>query len=144
MNALTSELQGIFQLYLKLREELSKALDVGDSKDPQVLVESILRNSECLLRIEQLTPRVLRLSEEWGTDRANLDPQAQDEIRSLAAAAKTEAIRLKELCSVHAQKLRIALDKLGKDLMEIEKGSQYLKSVKPIRNNYPKFIDSRY
>ena len=144
MSTLTAELKDVFELYLKLGEKFTKIVDAGDSKDPQALAQSILQNREYLSRIEAMNSRVLRLSEDWENCRANLDPESRDRIRTLAEAARAQAIRLQELCSIQAQKLQAARDKLGKNLEEIGKGAQYLKSVKPIKNNYPKFIDSLY
>jgi hypothetical protein len=144
MNALAAEYQEVFQLYLKLGRELAKILEVDYAKHPNAYVESILENREHLTRIEQMNAQVMRLSEDWEKHRMDMDPEGQNGVREIAGAAKEQAVRLKELCSIHAQRLQTVRDKLGKELAEIGKGAEYLKSVKPIRNNYPKFIDSLY
>ena len=144
MNHLADQFRDIFNLYIKLGEELTRIMDVGDSKDPQVLVESILQNRDCLERIAQMNSRVVQLSENWANCRNNLDPESRSETHNLAAAAKAQAVRLQELCGVNTEKLRRVRDDLGKNLAEIGKGSQFLKSIKPVRNNYPKFVDSLY
>jgi hypothetical protein len=144
MSAIAAEYQEVFQLYLRLGKELTKIMGIDDAKNPQFFVESILANRDYMTRIEQLNSRVLQLSEDWERYRTSVDLEAEDQIRELAAAARAQAVRLKELCSIHAQKLQIIRDKLEKDLAEIGKGTEYLKSVKPIKNNYPKFIDSLY
>jgi hypothetical protein len=144
MNNLADEFRDVFNLYIKLGEELTKIMDVGDSEDPQVLIGSILRNRECLERITQMHSRVAQLSDNWAKCRNHLDPESRSEAHELAAAAKAQAVRLQELCSVQTEKLRRVCDDLGKKLAEIGKGSQFLKSIKPLKNNYPKFVDSLY
>jgi hypothetical protein len=144
MNALAAEFQDIFKLYLRLSQDLAGIMDETNSQNPQQLIESILRNRDSLARIEQMNSRILQLSDTCDKCRADLDLESQEEIRNLAQAAKTQAIRLKELCSLHAQKIQSTRDGLGRKLAEIGKGVQFLKSIKPIKNNYPKFIDSLY
>jgi len=143
-NPLAAEFHDVFELYVKLGEELAKIMDVGNSEDPQILADTILKNRECLVRIEQMNSHVLRLSNEWKQCRTTLDAQSEKEIRALAEAARAQAIRLQELCGRHVQKLQNVRDKLERDLAELEKGVQYLKSAKPAKNNYPKFVDSLY
>ena len=144
MTNLADEFRDVFSLYIRLGKELTRIMDVGDSKDPQVLVNSILQNRDCLERITQMNSRVVQLSENWAKCRNHLDPESRSEAHNLAAAAKAQAARLQELCSVNTEKLRRVRDDLGKNLAEIGKGSQFLKSIKPVRNNYPKFVDSLY
>jgi hypothetical protein len=144
MHTLAAEYQDIFKLYLRLSQDLAKIMEERDSQNPHYFVESILRNRDNLARIEQMNARVLQLSNNYEKCRADLDPESRDEIQNMAQAAKTQAIRLKELCSIHAQKIQATQDKVGDRLAEIAKGSQCLQSIKPIKNNYPKFIDSRY
>ena len=106
MNALAIEYQDVFQLYLKLGKELSKIMDMDDINNPQVFVESILANHDCMIRIEQVNSRILRLFEDWEACRTSIDPEMQDEVRELARAAKAQAVQLRELCSICAQRLQ--------------------------------------
>ena len=144
MHPLAAEFRELFQLYVKLGEDLAKIMNVDDSKDSRILSETILKNHDCLIRIEKMNSRVLHLSNEWKQSRGKLAPDSEKEIHALAKAARTQAMRLQELCSAHMQKLQKVRDRLEKDLAELSKGAQYLKSVKPPKHNYPKFIDSRY
>jgi hypothetical protein len=144
MNALAAEYQDVFKLYLRLSQDLAGIMDENNSQNPQQLIESILRNCDSLTRIEQMNSRIMQLSDACDKCRADLDLKSQEEIRNLAQAAKAQAIRLKELCGIHAQKIQATRDRLDKRMVEIGKGSQFLKSIKPIKNNYPKFIDSLY
>jgi hypothetical protein len=144
MNNLADEFRDVFNLYIKLGEELTGIMDVDDSKDAQVLIKSILQNRDCLERITQMNSRVMQLSDNWAKCRNHLDPESRSEACDLAAAAKAQAVRLQELCRVQTEKLQRVRDDLGKNLAEIGKGSQFLKSIKPVKNNYPKFVDSLY
>jgi hypothetical protein len=143
MNALAAEYQDVFKLYFRLSQELARILDENDTK-PHAHVESILQNRDSLAQIEQLNSRVLQLSDACKKCNADLDPKSQQEIQNMAQTAKAQAIRLKELCSIHAQKIQAAQDKLSGRLAEIRKGAQCLQSMNPIKYNYPKFIDSVY
>ena len=143
-NPLAAEFQDVYTLYVKLGEELTKIMDVGDSEDPRILAETILKNRECLIRIEQMNSRVLQLSNDWKQHSASLDPETEKNIRTLSEGARTQVVRLQELCRTHMKRLQSARDKLEKDLAELSKGAQYLKSTTPPKNNYPKFIDSMY
>ena len=142
MKNIITEFQDVFALYLKLGEELADALNVDDSKDPHALIQSVLRNRDCLDRIVQMNSRVMRLSDSWRKCRNHLDSDSRKKTQDLAEAARTQAARLQELCGAQTQKLQTARDRLGEQLVEIGKGARHLKSIKPIKHNYPKFIDS--
>ena len=144
MKDLITEFQDVFTLYLKLGEELTKVLSINDTKDPRILVQSILQNRNCLDRIAQMNSRVMHLSDAWKKCRADLDPDSRKKIGDLAEAARTQAARLQELCGDQANKLQMACDELGEKLGEIGKGARYLDSMKPPKHNYPKFIDSMH
>jgi hypothetical protein len=144
MKDLITEFQDVFTLYLKLSEELTKVLNADDTQDPRVLVKSVLQNRHCLDRIAQMNSHVVHLSDSWKKCRAHLDPDSRKKIRDLTEAARAQAARLQELCCVQAQKLQTARDELGEKLGEMGKGARYLNSMKPVKHNYPKFIDSLY
>jgi hypothetical protein len=60
------------------------------------------------------------------------------------ATAKSEAVRLNNQCSDCVKKLEAAQERLGEGLEKIGKHHQYLNIMKPVKGNYPKFIDSLY
>lgn len=144
MNNLVSEFQALSQLYLQIEQEISGVMSAQDPKDSQLLARSILRNRECLARIEQMNSRVLCLSNEWKKHRADLDPQTRNETEALAAAVRAQIARITSVFDGRARVLIEARNRLEKELEEIGKGGRYLKSIKPVQNNYPKFIDSVY
>ena len=142
MNELKHDFREMIANYRELGEEFGRILKVDDSRDPQALAKSILQNHECLSRINQMSSRVASVSDSWKRYRDQLDTESREEIDSLAETARNQAARLQELCSVHVEKLKTTSGHLQRHLTEISKGSQYLKTLKPSKNNYPKFIDS--
>jgi hypothetical protein len=144
MNTLAADFRDVFKLYLRLSQDLTQIMDVDDSEDPQALVQSILKNRECLARIEQMNSRVLQLTGSWENCRDDLDAASANEVRELAHAVKSQAIHLNTLCSIQAQKVQMTRDTLCSKIAELSKATQHLKSLKPVKNNYPKFIDYRY
>jgi len=106
MNALATEYQDVFQLYLKLGKELAKIMDIKDIENPRAFAESFLANHDCLIRIEQVNSRILRLFDDWEACRTSIDPQTEDQVRELARAAKAQAVQLRKLCIIYAQRLQ--------------------------------------
>lgn len=106
MNALATEYQDVFQLYLKLGKELARILDAEDINNPRALAEFILANPDCLIRIELVNSRILRLFDDWEACRISIDPQTEDQVRELARAAKAQAVQLRKLCIIYAQRLQ--------------------------------------
>jgi hypothetical protein len=144
MTDLVSEFKVIAATYDEIEEELARALEADHLQNSKSLIQSVLTNRDSLSRIGQMNSRVILVSNEWKNSRASRDSQLWDEMNRLADNALKQAVRLNQLCSLTAKKLESARDKLGTELSEIGKGAQYLKSVKPAKNNYPKFIDSMY
>jgi len=142
MKDLKSELLDLIALYRILEEEVSRIVQIDDSKDPQATVRAIVQNASCFARIAEMSARVERVSDGWKECRLHLDEKARAETQQLADATRDQALRLRELVSLQAEKIRLAHNRLGKSLTEIGKGAQYLKVLKPPKNNYPKFIDS--
>jgi hypothetical protein len=89
-----------------------------------------------------MTARIAELSNQWTQSRAKLDPATRNEAYQTIADAKSQAIRLQELCRIHTQKLQAIHDEIRNNLVELAKGACLAKVLKPIQHNYPKFIDS--
>ncbi len=143
MRDLASEFQNLSRTYHQLEQELA-GIPLNDLNDTGTYLESIFRNRDCLVRMEQTNSRALRLSVELKECRSVLDPKAKAEIELITEELRLGAIRLKDLCATHAEKIRNAQENLIKSRAELGKGSRYLQSIKPVKNNYPKFIDSLY
>jgi hypothetical protein len=89
-----------------LGKELAKIMDIDDIRNPQGFVESIFTDHECMVRIEQVNSRILQLFKDWESCSTNIDPDMQDEVRELARAAKAQAVQLRRLCNIYAQRLQ--------------------------------------
>jgi hypothetical protein len=142
MNMLAAEFQEIIQIYKRLSQDLSRILCVPESQNCQTLIQSILGNKQCLSEIEKMNSRITPLSKKWINCRANLDPKSREEISKLVEIVKKEAMKLSLLCSANIEKIAKAKEEMRAGIKEIDKGTQFLRSMKPIKNNYPKFIDS--
>jgi len=142
MKDLKSEFQDLTALYRKLEEEISRILPNDESKAPQDTVRAVVQNSSCFLRIAEIGARVELASDSWEKSRLQLDEKTRVETQQLADQTRYQASRLLQLCCLRADKIRLEHSRLGKCLIEIGKGAQYLRVLKPPQNNYPKFIDS--
>lgn len=140
---IAADFEELYKTYAALAERLSKAFETSCAEEVEAAAATVLLNREYLNRIEQMNARVLQLSSDWQKDGAFLDPGIRDQAEYFIAAARAQALRLKEICDVHAQKLQRARARVLKEMAEIGKGTRLLKSLKPVKTNYPKFIDSR-
>ncbi len=139
MILLESELQGLSELYSRLSAELSPVTE-GDST---AAVEATLRNKELFERIERMNTRLVQLVQEWKAISPSLDPDSRQRARSLARRALEEAIRLSRLCEERLAMIESYREKIGLQLGEINRGFNFLSSIKPLKGNFPKFIDSQ-
>ena len=142
MKNFAAEFRALSSFYTKLAEDLNKILNTEDSKDSRALVKCTLQNRELLEQIPKMTARIAELSNQWTQSRAKLDPATRNEAYQTIADAKSQAIRLQELCRIHTQKLQAIHDEIRTNLVELAKGARFAKVLKPIQHNYPKFIDS--
>jgi hypothetical protein len=142
MNNFIAEFQNLVRTYNEVAENLLKSTPAGDALKPGALAESIVRQCDCLGNIERMNGNVDQLSDLWKRIESQLDSKSRDEARAVMAEAKAEALRLKEVCENHAKTLEAERDRLGSELGIMGRRSQHLKSIQPIKNNYPKFIDS--
>jgi hypothetical protein len=144
MIPLAEELKKLHQLYINLGRELNRALSASDMDSSPALIKSTLDNRSRLGEIEAMNVRIGRLADSWAESRGDLSSECNNEIRDLMTAISAQAVQLQTLCNVRVQKLTSVRDLLGKELAEIEKSTRYLNSMKPAKQNYPKFIDSFY
>ena len=143
MSKLAEEFREVFDLYVKINEDLKRiADDSGSGEDPQTLIQSILDNKNCLTEIEQLNERVTLLCGKWKDTEANYSLSERDEIRGIIDDVSEQMRQLEKLCDFGAQKVEERRKQLTEELANIGKGSRYLKMINPIKENYPKFIDS--
>ena len=144
MSGLAEEFRDILDLYVKLFADLTRITDVGKSEeeDPQALIQSILGNQSCLTEIEQLNKRLVQLYGVWKDEEAYSDSTGDNEIRSVVADIQEQMRQLEKLCGINVREIEARRKQLSGNLTDVGKGFDYLKLLKPIRENHPKFIDS--
>ncbi len=133
------ELQYIDGLYQALQHELSPGTTEAEEAS---LVETVLRNKDLLCRIGQLNERVARTTAAWKDFRERADAPMRAQVESLIRTVRAHAADLQRTCAQHGHRLESRLDRLGHERGRLRTGFRYLDSVKPPRNNYPKFVDS--
>jgi hypothetical protein len=139
---LAAEFEEAILTYKRLGKDLSQILCMPESQNCRTLIHSILNNKRCLSEIEMMNSRIAQLSKKWIICREKLDRQTREEISKLVEATKMEAMKLNQLCNLAIEKITKAKVEMKEGIKEAGKGAQFLQSVKPIKNNYPKFIDS--
>lgn len=142
MKLFDSELQYLTELYLKLNAELASLEDAPDAETGGELPDAVLRNSDLLARIQQMNVRLAQLVREWQSFRPQVDPAARARTEKAAAAAGSQAKELVELCARRVGALHERREYLARSLQELGRGALYLDSIRPVKGNYPKFIDS--
>ena len=138
MEPFLSELQHLSDLYSRL----DAGLPVSGARGQATIEDSILPNRDLFTEIEHMNSRLLRLGEQWLDLRRNIDSQTRDHIRSLAQKLKNRAAQLAAVCEEHGNTLRAKRQGFERDLEEIKRGTRYLESVRPLKSNHPKFVDS--
>ncbi len=142
MKVFLSELQYLSELCDRLLRELSLPADRSTNIDATALTEAILRNRELFNRLEQMDGRISQLSKDWQSFREHLSPQSRTETQHLAEAVGRQADELARLMEKHKSELEEGRRRLKKALSDVRQGARYLASVKPVKTNYPKFVDS--
>jgi|WetSurMetagenome_2_1015567.scaffolds.fasta_scaffold676591_2 hypothetical protein len=141
MSDFTAEFQELAEIYREA-ESLLNSIPIYDLSDTGAFADSILRQRDCLANIQRMKVKVDQLCDSWEKVESQLDSQSRNETLSAMTDAKTEALKLKRVCENRAQTVEAARDRLGAELGIIGKRSRHLKSLQPVKNNYPKFIDS--
>ena len=142
MQTLIPDLRKLTQFYFGLHKDLSDVLNEANSGSERTLTESILENRTRISQIERMNAHILQLSDNLQKSYKDLNAETRAEAEALATEAKSHAVRIRELCSQASIKIEKSKAVIQKELESIAKGKQYLKSVDPVKNNYPKFIDS--
>lgn len=142
MKSFECELQDLSALYRKLQETLAVSDEPGPREGTTALIQRVLQNRELLSCIEEMDSRIRQLVAEWEKSRDRLDPASRSSIRQTAETLRIEAMNLNRMVDECTQQIESSRVYLKQKLAEIQKGERFLESVKPIRINYPKFIDS--
>ena len=145
MNKLAEEFREVLNLYVKLTGDLARIADAGRSEgNPQALIQSILDNQSCLTEIQQLNTRLTQLYDVWKNKETSGSSAANemDEIRGIVNDVQAQMRQLEKLCDRGVQKIEDRRKEISDELATVGKGSRYLKMIKPVQENHPKFIDS--
>jgi hypothetical protein len=138
-----SELQCLSELYSRLSTEFASLSSCGKPGDASATAGCILRNEDLFARLEQMNSRLLELAAKWEQLSPQLDPASRRQTQQLAGKVREQAVRLASLGEERIVELETLRGRLGWELGNIKMGARYLESVKPLKTNYPKFIDSR-
>ncbi len=142
MKPFLAELRYLSELYHSLQAEFTGLAGKSQAGNVAALIDTTLRNRELLGRIEQMNARIAQLSSEWDIFSGHLDPSTRKEILDLAESVRHHGTQLLLLCNALLEHLEARRGTLERQLDQLRQGSRYLQSVKPLRNNYPKFVDS--
>lgn len=142
MQSFILDLNKLNQFYSGIQKDLSDALKAANAGNKWSLTDSILDHRAQISQIERMNAHILQLSDNLKKSRRNMDAKTRAEAETLAAEARSHAVHIRELCSDASDKFEKTKEVIHKELEGIAKGKKYLKSVDPVKNNYPKFIDS--
>jgi len=142
MKLFFSELEYLSELYGRLETEIAAGGRCASEQDAAQLAETVLRNRDLLHRIEEMNSRVAQLVEEWLAFKLSIGEEQRSEIQHLAHAVARKGWALHARCTEALDALSVRAKRLQEELAEVGRGSRFLDSVRPIRTNYPKFVDS--
>ena len=144
MNNLAEEFRDLRDLYIKLTADFTRIADGGKSgDDQQIFIQSIIENQNCLTEIQQLNNRFAQLYGTWKDREKNNGSFAyEDEIRGVVDDIENQMRQIENLCESGITKAEVWRKQLSDELANVGKESRYVKSLKPVQENHPKFIDS--
>jgi len=142
MNDLATEFEDVLKSYVRIAADFSRIVQADDPQNPQALIQSILDNRGRLDEIQQVNRRMLRLHGVWEQNRDGFDAADSEEIRGILDAVRAQAQELEKVFGQEARKVETRRNQLAEELRSLGKGARYLKLLKPVQQNYPKFIDS--
>ena len=142
MRSFISELHHLSELYQNLKREFTGLAGKAKSGNVTAVIDETLRNRELLGRIEQMNMRVAQLAQEWELVGNQIDASTRRAIVAFAASVRNQGTQLSLLCNGLLGELEARRGNLERQLADVRRGSRYLQSVKPVKNNYPKFVDS--
>ena len=142
MKSPLTDLQKLNRLFSDLENDLSADLQNSAAGGKNSLADSILKKKPRLVQIGSTYVQIQTLSEDLKRSHENYDTKTRQEADKLFQEIKSSALHMQDLCSQISEELETTKSAVRKELEEIGKGKQYLKSVHPVKNNYPKFFDS--
>jgi len=144
MNNLAEEFRDLRDLYIKLTADFSRIAAVGKSgeEDQQPFIQSIIDNRNCMTEILQFNNRLMQLYGTWKEKGENSGNSADEEIHGIIDDIEKQLRQIENLCDNGITKAEEWRKQLSDELANVGKESSYVKSLKPVQENHPKFIDS--
>ena len=142
MESLIIELRKLAQFYFDLQKELSDALNEAANDTERSLSESILQIRFHISQVERMNAHILQLSDDLKKFRNMADPEIRARVDVLTSEVKAQGILVRDLCIRSSEMIEKSKAEMRRELESIAAGKRYLKSVNPVKTNYPKFIDS--
>ena len=142
MKLFFSELEYLSELYGRLETEIGSGRHQSSFDNAEDLAETVLRSRDLLRRIEQMNSRVTQLVEEWQTYKLSIGEEQKEEIQALARTVSGKGWALHSVCNTALASLNARMKLLQDQLSEVGRGTRFLESVRPVRSNFPKFVDS--
>jgi uncharacterized tellurite resistance protein B-like protein len=105
--------------------------------------DPVLASEELMMHVAQLDRRVSQLAADWQQERNGFDSARRAQIQMQAADMSAQILQLQRVCGTHARRLEGVLQQVSRDLGELQRGSRYLASIRPVKTNFPKFVDSK-
>ena len=141
MESLINELRKLAQFYFDLQKDLSDALNEAGN-DTERSLESILQIRIHISQVERMNAHILQLSDDLKKFRNMADPEIRARVDVLTSEVRAQGILVRDLCIRSSEMIEKSKTEIRRELESIAAGKRYLKSVNPVKNNYPKFIDS--
>jgi hypothetical protein len=142
MQALLAELRSLDELYGRLKNALTALGNSLQSQNLAALTDATLRYRDLFMQLGQMNARADRIAQHWNNSAGSMEPAIKEQILSLAAKVKEEGTQVSILCTKLHQQLQHNRGAYEKRLDEVRKGRSYLHSARPLKTNYPKFLDS--
>jgi len=142
MQALLADLRSLDELYGHLKNAMTVLGNSSHSQDLAALTDATLRYRDLFVQLGQMNAKADGIARDWNNSAVSMQPAIKEQILSLAAKVREEGTQVSILCTKLHQQLQINRAAYEKRLDEVRKGRNYLHSARPLKANYPKFLDS--
>jgi hypothetical protein len=136
-----STLKELDRLYCKIEGELSGSSTPGKN-DAAAICDAVTRSRQLLALLEQASGRLSESAADWSQRGDSIPRDEREQVRRLADSARVKASRLLGCCGALTHRLETSLVGLERELGHVRNGARFLRSSRPAKTNYPKFIDS--
>jgi len=142
METMLSDLKELDRLYREIDGEVLGIPASSKGNDTAALSDPVIRNRQLISRMEQMNARFAECAGQWLRRRDRVPREEREQVRMLAEEVRHRASRLHACCGDRTAQLEAGLVRLQQELGQVRNGARFLQSSRPVRANYPKFIDS--